>query len=150
MSGRRPAGRILRARVEPGDDLVLGVEAICRAAGIERCFLHGSLGALAGASLGLSNGETRVVPGPTVEVFGLAGEVLPDAVGRPVATLCGLLATQDGTVVGGRILSGANTVSKGFEIILEAWQVRGEARATAVGPAAPPALVPGEEDARVR
>ncbi|WP_428696554.1 PPC domain-containing DNA-binding protein [Stappia sp.] len=118
---RGRTGRIFYARVHPNEDLVQGVEKICLREGVERCFLRGSLGSLTDACVSLSTGKIRVLRGPAVEVVGLAGEVLPDEDGNPVATLVGLLATPDGTVAGGRFVAGQNPVCVTFEIVLEEW-----------------------------
>ncbi|MBA4781713.1 MAG: DUF296 domain-containing protein [Rhizobiales bacterium] len=109
-------GRVIFARLRPDEDLVLGIEALCREAGFIHAVVRGSLGSLNQATLGIG---PRVIKLPDygLEITALYGEVRAGT-----AFLSGSLVDQAGTVFSGRFISGGNAISVTAEITLEEWE----------------------------
>lgn len=114
-------GRVAYARIAPNEDLVLGVEKLCLAAGFRNAFVRGALGSLTDACLGTQDGNLLQIHGPAVEIVSLAGEVRSDRDGSLRASLSGVVADPEGTVFGGPFVAGSNPICMTFEVTLEEW-----------------------------
>ncbi len=114
-------GRVAYARIAPNEDLVVGVEKLCLAAGFSNAFVRGALGSLVDACVGTQGGGYRHIQGPAVEIVSLAGEVRAGDDGSLRASLTGVVADPDGEVYGGPFVAGLNPVCMTFEVTLEEW-----------------------------
>ncbi len=106
-------GRFHALRLRPNQDLVLALEAFCRARGIAQAVLHGGVGSIIGA---------RYADGTTAEPFATemfisAGGI--DASGATSAVDVGLV-NYTGAVSSGRLRRGDNPVLMTMELVLEA------------------------------
>lgn len=118
-SGRM--GRVAWARIAPNEDLVQGIEKICRDEGFKNAFVRGALGSLVDACLGTPDGHWRQVEGPGVEIVSLSGEVRSGSDGALRVQLSGVVADTQGMLHGGPFVVGANLVLMTFEVTLEEW-----------------------------
>ena len=114
-------GRMVYGRMAPNEDLVQGLEAICRAQGVRHALVRVGLGSLVDACLQAPSGRRTFVEGPAVEVLSLFGELRTDADGQCSADLCGVVVDAAGQVLSGRFVSGHNLVFATFEVTLEEW-----------------------------
>lgn len=114
-------GRVAYARIAPNEDLVQGVEKLCRVEGFKNAFVRGALGSLVDACLATRDGGCRQITGPAVEIVSLAGEVRSLADGSLRASLAGVVADPQGMVYGGPFVAGANLICMTFEVTLEEW-----------------------------
>jgi len=105
---------LLLLRLQPGDDLVDGIEAQARAHGIRNALVRGGPGSLMRATL-QAGGPPVDAPGPAAEILTLVGE-LRDG----VADLHGTVGDPEGRVYAGRFLRGRNPVCITVELALEA------------------------------
>jgi len=108
-------GRAIFARLRPDEDLVLGVEALCREAGFHHASIRGSLGSLNHATLAVGN-RVIEVPHLGLEITALIGEV---RAGK--AYVAGSLVNGEGRVFSGRFVEGKNRICVTAEITLEEW-----------------------------
>ena len=113
-------GRIAVIRLRPNEDLVSAVEAACREHGLAHALVRSAVGSLVDAALEAGD-RTIQVPGPGIEILTLAGEVRPDAAGRPQADLRGTIADGKAQVYGGRFRPGANAICITLELVLQEW-----------------------------
>ncbi|MGD1876955.1 MAG: PPC domain-containing DNA-binding protein [Kiloniellaceae bacterium] len=113
-------GRIAVIRLRPNEDLVTAVEAACREHGLAHALVRSAVGSLVDAVLEAGD-RTIQVPGPGIEILTLAGEVRPDAAGRPQADLRGTIADGKAQVYGGRFRPGANPICITLELVLQEW-----------------------------
>lgn len=114
-------GRMVYGRMAPNEDLVQGLQAICRAQGVRHALVRVGLGSLVDACLQLPSGRKIFVEGPAVEVLSLFGELRTDAHGQCTAELCGVAVNAAGQVHSGRFVPGHNPVFATFEVTLEEW-----------------------------
>ena len=114
-------GRMVYGRMAPNEDLVQGLEAICRAQGVRHALVRVGLGSLVDACLQVPSGRQIFVEGPAVEVLSLFGELRTGADGEASAELCGVVVDAAGQVLSGRFVSGHNLVFATFEVTLEEW-----------------------------
>lgn len=113
-------GRIAVIRLRPNEDLVGGVEVVCREHGFSRAIVRSGVGSLVDAVL--ESGETALkIPGPGIEILTLAGEVRPDAEGIPRADLRGTVADGNAKVFGGGFRRGENPICITLELVLQEW-----------------------------
>jgi predicted DNA-binding protein with PD1-like motif len=115
--------RLLAARVRPNEPIDAALEAICRAHGIARARLRGSVGSFAGV---MFEGGREVTDIAT-EVLVTDGTVAPGPDGAPRADLTVALADPRGEVHEGRLARGCNPVCITFEVMLEALDEPGTA-----------------------
>lgn len=118
-------GRSAVIRLRPNEDLVEGVEQACLENGIGHAIVRSAVGSLVDAVLQCGAGddrETLVERGPGVEILTLTGEVKPDEDGCPRADFRGTISTPDARVLGGRFLSGRNSICITLELILQEWR----------------------------
>ena len=108
-------------RMAPNEDLVQGLQAICRAQGVRHALVRVGLGSLVDACLQVPSGREIFVEGPAVEVLSLFGELRTDAHGQCTAELCGVVVNAAGQVHSGRFVPGHNPVFATFEVTLEEW-----------------------------
>ncbi len=117
-------GRLAAIRLKPNQDLVEGVEGAAAEAGIACGVVRAAVGSLVDAALGYGEGEGAsvvTVEGPGIEILTLAGELRPDAEGRPRAFLQGTISDSDAKVYGGEFLRGANPICITLELVLQEW-----------------------------
>ena len=115
-------GRMVYGRMAPNEDLVLGLQAICRAQGVRHALVRVGLGSLVDACLQAPSGREIWVEGPAVEVLSLFGELRTDGDAHDcTAELCGLVVNAAGQVHSGRFVPGHNPVFATFEVTLEEW-----------------------------
>ena len=114
-------GRMVYGRMAPNEDLVQGLEAICRAQGVRHALVRVGLGSLVDACLQVPSGRQVFVEGPAVEVLSLFGELRTGTDGHCTADLCGVVVDAAGQVLSGRFVSGQNLVFATFEVTLEEW-----------------------------
>lgn len=108
-------GRALFARLRPDEDLVTGIETLCREAGFRNAVVRGSLGSLNNATFAIGE-RTVEVPDLGLEITALYGEVRDGS-----AFLTGSVANGAGEVFSGRFVAGENPVCVTAEIALEEW-----------------------------
>ncbi len=114
-------GRMVYGRVAPNEDLVQGLQAMCRAQGVRHALVRVGLGSLVDGCLQTPSGQQIFVEGPAVEVLSLFGELRTDAHGQCTAELCGVVVDAAGRVVSGHFVPGHNLVFATFEVTLEEW-----------------------------
>ena len=114
-------GRMVYGRMAPNEDLVQGLQAICRAQGLRHALVRVGLGSLVDACLQVPSGQQIFVEGPAVEVLSLFGELRTDAHGQTMADLNGVVVDAAGQVVSGRFVPGHNLVFATLEVTLEEW-----------------------------
>ena len=114
-------GRMVYGRMAPNEDLVVGLQAICRAQGLRHALVRVGLGSLVDACLQVPSGQQIFVEGPAVEVLSLFGELRTDAHGQSTADLSGVVVDAAGQVLSGRFVPGHNLVFATFEVTLEEW-----------------------------
>lgn len=113
-------GRIAVVRLRPNEDLVTAVEAACREHGLVHAVVRSAVGSLVDAVLEFGD-KVIEVPGPGIEILTLAGELRPDASGRPEANLRGTIADGQAKVYGGRFQRAANPICITLELVLQEW-----------------------------
>ena len=121
-------GRMVYGRMAPNEDLVQGLQAMCRAQGVRHALVRVGLGSLVDACLHAPSGQPIFVEGPAVEVLSLFGELRTDVDGQCTAELCGVVVNAAGQVHSGRFVSGRNPVFATFEVTLEEWLPSAESR----------------------
>lgn len=114
-------GRMVYGRMAPNEDLVQGLQAICRAQGVRHALVRVGLGSLVDACLQAPSGRQIFVEGPAVEVLSLFGELRTDVHGHLTAELCGVVVNAAGQVHSGLFVPGHNLVFATFEVTLEEW-----------------------------
>jgi predicted DNA-binding protein with PD1-like motif len=114
-------GRLVYGRMAPNEDLVQGLQTLCRAQGVRHALVRMGLGSLVDACLQVPSGRQLLIEGPAVEVLSLFGELRTGADGHCSADLCGVVVNAAGQVVSGRFVSGHNPVFATFEVTLEEW-----------------------------
>ena len=117
-------GRLVVARLKPGEDLVEALEQLCVAHAITRAVVRSAVGSLVEARLARRSaeaGESFTVPGPGVEILNAFGEVALDAAER--ATISGMVADTEGRMYAGYFVPGANRSFITIEVTLQEWVV---------------------------
>lgn len=118
-------GRIVKARLQCNDDLVLGIEDICAHYEMDHVFVKGGLGSLFRAQLWVNpeDGTTYApidITGYAVEILTLRGEVKRrDSL--PLANLYGMVADNQGVVYSGRFVRAEAPVCITVEVVLQEW-----------------------------
>jgi predicted DNA-binding protein with PD1-like motif len=107
-------GNCVLGRLRPNEDLVLGIEELCRRHGAAGATIRSGIGSTIGSLL---EGGDRVDTVPT-EFFIRHGAVLPDATGRPRAEIEIVLVDEAGAMITGRPVRGMNPVLICAEIVL--------------------------------
>lgn len=107
--------RLIVARVRPNEDACLAIEAVCRAHGVRRAQVRGSVGSLVGAIFADGGGT----PDIATEALVIEGRIVPDEGGEPRASLRVALADMSARVHQGDLVRGANPVCITFELTLE-------------------------------
>lgn len=118
-------GRIVKARLQCNDDLVLGIEDICAHYDMEHVLVKGGLGSLFRAQLWMSpKDEAAYAPiditGYAVELLTLRGEVKRHE-SLPLASLYGMVADNQGIVYSGRFVRAEAPVCITVELVLQEW-----------------------------
>lgn len=112
---------MLVARLRPNEDLIEGLEALCRQHGVRRAVLRGALGSLIDATLAGADGRLSTVDGPGVEVLSLNGEIVGEAAHGTPSQLYGMVAGTDGRVHAGHLVRGVNLAFITIEASLQEW-----------------------------
>lgn len=110
-------GRMVLVRLKPNQDLVGGIEAAARDAGIAEAVVRGAIGSLVEANLAYGTGTIRKVAGPGVEILTLSGRL-----SGGTADLRGTVSGPDAQVHGGRFVPGSNAICITLELVLQEWQ----------------------------
>lgn len=119
-------GRLVVARLKPGEDLVDALEQLCRAHDIARAVIRSAVGSLVEAELARGHGDairSVVVPGPGVEILNVFGEVAIDGSAR--TSISGMVADTDGRMYAGSFVRGGNRSFITIEVTLQEWIVDG-------------------------
>jgi uncharacterized protein len=122
-------GRLVVARLKPGEDLVLALEQLCVAHGITRAVVRSAVGSLVEANLARAHAKSRdsvTVPGPGVEILNAFGEVALE--GAPRTTVSGMVADTEGRMYAGYFVRGANRSFITIEVTLQEWVVEKRSR----------------------
>jgi predicted DNA-binding protein with PD1-like motif len=123
-------GRLVVARLKPGEDLVEALVQLCASHGIKRAVVRSAVGSLVEATLarGSAQGaqvaqaaQSFSVPGPGVEILNAFGEVALD--GGTRASISGMVADTDGRMYAGYFVAGANRSFITIEVTLQEWVV---------------------------
>lgn len=114
-------GRMVYGRMAPNEDLVQGLQTLCRAQGVRHALVRVGLGSLVDACLQLPSGRQIFIEGPAVEVLSLFGELRTGPDGQCTTDLSGVVVNAAGQVVSGRFVAGHNLVFATFEVTLEEW-----------------------------
>lgn len=114
-AGSGDGQRLVVARIRPNEDACLAVEAVCRAHGLRRARVRGSVGSLVGAIFADGSGT----PDIATEALVVEGWVAPDPAGEPEAFLRVALADMSARIHEGVLVRGANPVCITFELTLE-------------------------------
>ena len=104
---------IILGRLEAGEDLVQGIEALAKAHNLTRAVIRGGPGSLMQGCLE-SGGPPIEVSGPGTEILTLIGEVAPNG-----ASLHAVLGDPEGRIYAGRLIPGRNPVCITVEVALE-------------------------------
>lgn len=118
-------GRIVKARLQCNDDLVVGIEDICAHYGMDHALVKGGLGSLFRAQLLMNDSATASslpidITGYAVELLTLRGEVKYDGE-KLAATLFGMVADNQGAVYSGRFVRAEAPVCITVELVLQEW-----------------------------
>ncbi|WP_322012361.1 PPC domain-containing DNA-binding protein [Paraburkholderia sp. J12] len=130
-------GRLVVARLKPGEDLVEALEALCAGHAIARAAVRSVVGSLVEAQLARGHGsavQSFVVPGPGVEILTVSGEVWANAgaeTGVARTSLNGIVADTQGQMYAGRFVRGGNRSFITIEVTLQEWIVETRCEETA-------------------
>jgi uncharacterized protein len=122
-------GRLVVARLKPGEDLVLALQQLCVAHAISRAVVRSAVGSLVEARLARTHaqpGHSVVVPGPGVEILNAFGEITLDA--AEPTTVSGMVADTEGRMYAGYFVPGANRSFITIEVTLQEWVVEKRSR----------------------
>jgi len=117
-------GRLVVARLKPGEDIVEALEKLCLSHAIMRAVVRSAVGSLVEARLthgGARTAHTFTVAGPGIEILNAYGEVSLDAGMR--TSISGMVADTDGRMYAGCFVSGANRSLITVEVTLQEWIV---------------------------
>ncbi len=114
-SNSSPDAKCVVARIRPNQDLIVGIEAVCRKHGIRDARICGSVGSIIGARF---KDGSRVDDRET-EILVLNGTVHDDGSG-PKAELAVALIDPRGDIHRGYLVRGENPVLICFELVLHA------------------------------
>ncbi|HLU02061.1 MAG TPA: PPC domain-containing DNA-binding protein [Advenella sp.] len=118
-------GRVVNARFFCNDDLVTGMEDICREHQIVQGVIKGGLGSLFKSSLEImtDEGVPRCinVEGFAVEILSMNGHVRRNNEGEIEVELYGIVANNAGEVFAGRFVKGGSPVCITIEVMLQEW-----------------------------
>ncbi|RAR48836.1 putative DNA-binding protein with PD1-like motif [Paraburkholderia unamae] len=119
-------GRLVVARLKPGEDLVDALVQLCESHGIRRAVVRSAVGSLLEARLAHGSAEAAQsvnVPGPGVEILNAFGEVSLDDGAR--TSISGMVADTQGRMYAGYFVPGANRSFITIEVTLQEWIVEG-------------------------
>ena len=118
-------GRVVNARFFCNDDLVTGMEDICREHQITQGVVKGGLGSLFKSSLEIMTDEgvprSIHVEGFAVEILSMHGHVRSDRAGEAAVELFGIVANNAGEVFAGRFIKGGSPVCITIEVMIQEW-----------------------------
>lgn len=106
--------RVVLARIRPDEDLTMAVEEACRAHGIAKAIIRGSVGSIIGADFE----DGRVLEDRATEILVRSGEVTDGPQGLRARLEIGLINPR-GEVCEGVLARGRNPVLICFELVLE-------------------------------
>ncbi|MGO1766983.1 MAG: PPC domain-containing DNA-binding protein [Advenella sp.] len=119
------AGRVVNARFFCNDDLVTGMEDLCREHQIVQGVIKGGLGSLFKSGLEVMTDEgvprTINVQGFAVEILSMHGHVRCDRDGNTEVELYGIVANNAGEVFAGRFVKGSSPVCITIEVMVQEW-----------------------------
>lgn len=118
-------GRIVNARFFCNDDLVTGMEDICREHQTEQGIIKGGLGSLFKSSLEIMTDEgvprSVKVEGFAVEILSMNGHIRSNREGSTEVELFGMVANNSGDVFAGRFIKGESPVCITIEVMIQEW-----------------------------
>jgi predicted DNA-binding protein with PD1-like motif len=117
-------GRLVVARLKPGEDLVEALAQLCASHGIQRAVVRSAVGSLVEATLARGSApgaQSFTVPGPGVEILNAFGEVTLE--GGTRALISGMVADTAGRMYAGYFVTGANRSFITIEVTLQEWIV---------------------------
>ena len=108
--------RVIALRMSPGEDVLLGVEKVCKDNNIKYGFILSGIGSLASVKFfdpvvlpdkkaGYGYSEPICMDGP-IELLGLSGMICHDDKGEILLHLHYSLADKDGNAFGGHVIEG--------------------------------------------
>jgi predicted DNA-binding protein with PD1-like motif len=120
--------RVILARILPGEDLIEGLEAACREAGVRQGIILCCFGSLRESTLrwvtpnsevklGAAYTEPCVVAGP-IEFLSAQGTIVPIGPDEMFTHMHGTVADRDGRVWGGHLVKGGNPVLATMEVAI--------------------------------
>lgn len=118
-------GRLVFARLKPGEDLVEALEQLCASRKIGRAIVRSVVGSLVDAQLAgadREHGEPLTVPGPGVEILNAFGEIAPGD--RARTSITGIVADTQARIYAGVFVRGGNRSFITIEVTLQEWIVR--------------------------
>lgn len=121
-------GKVVAARLQPGTDLIEGIEKICADHGIEYAFVTCSVGSLQkstlllatpneDAKIKISYGAPIEVPGP-IEFLGGQGVVCKGEKGERLTHFHAILSDKLGKVYGGHAIKGRNPALVTIDLVV--------------------------------
>lgn len=118
-------GRVVNARFFCNDDLVTGMEDICREHGIAQGVIKGGLGSLFKSGLQIMTDEgiprSIKVEGFAVEILSMNGHIRRNREGSTEVELYGMVANNAGQVFAGRFVKGESPVCITIEAMIQEW-----------------------------
>lgn len=127
-------GRLVVARLKPGEDLVDSLEQLCASHAIARAVVRGAVGSLEQAELARGQAgaaQSLTVPGPGVEILNVFGEVTVDGGAR--TSISGMVADTEGRMYAGYFVRGGNRSFITIEVTLQEWIVEACSEAPLAG-----------------
>jgi predicted DNA-binding protein with PD1-like motif len=108
--------RCVLARLKPNEDLIEGIEEICRRHHIRSARVRSGVGSIVGAEFE----DGRIVHEHPTEILVLSGHIAPDQEGQPRAALSIAVIDMKGSIHEGKPVRGRNPILICFELALEA------------------------------
>ena len=117
-------GRLVVARLKPGEDIVEALETLCSSHAVMRAVVRSVVGSLVEANLSHGSAQTArpfTVAGPGVEILNAFGEV--SLVAGTRTSISGMVADTNGRMYAGCFVPGANRSLVTIEVTLQEWIV---------------------------
>lgn len=122
-------GRLIAARLLPGTDVMIGIEKICREAGIRYGVVGCAIGSLEKTTfqillpkeevkIGAAYGEPITLGGP-IEILGIRGVIFESEDGGIALHFHATLCDKDGKAMGGHLVYGENPVLATLDVVIQ-------------------------------
>ena len=116
LAAPAPGSDCLVARIRPNQDLVDGIEALCRRHALTHARIHSGIG----STSGMTFDDGRIIHERPTELLTLDGHIEPDAAGHVRAHLRLAVIDVHGAIHQGRPARGQNPVLICFELFFQA------------------------------